>query len=144
MSSPTNTIPPGMLIGKLIFAWTIVTIIFIFIVLYSMNTFSLIRTWRRVVNARIHTSNRPASNNMPLTSSSNPLVNPLNDNYDDAPTDTTILPDAYATFTKAIQDSFSGYKQYNEKMTTFYNNVKKSAPPDLMTPDVLLPANDNW
>jgi hypothetical protein len=122
----------------------VVTIIVVFIVFYSLHTFDLYRTWRRVIENRERSTISTGVNNIPLTSSANPLVNPLNDNYTNERNTNENLPDAYADFTNAIQDSFSGYKQYNEKMTTFYNNVKKSAPQNLMTPDVLLPANDNW
>ena len=116
------------------FAWTLVICILLFIIWYTWITSNLIWRWR---NARKKVEKAVVN--------TNPHNDSSNDNYVQIATDVQdALEDDYDLYTKSIQDSFKGYKAYNEKMTSFYNNVKKTDPPDLMTPAILLPQNDNW
>ena len=111
---------------------------FIFFCFYRMT--EIIYRWYKRINMLSVTKNKTSP-----TSPSNPLNDPTNDNETyTSGVNSDPLPDAYAQMTQAIQNSFKGYADYNQKLTAYYNNVKDSAPPDLMDPSVLIPSNDNW
>lgn len=75
------------------------------------------------------------------------ILDASNDNNDDPVeklASNTVLPDEYTSFTKAIQDSFSSYKDYNTTITNYYKKTRHEDPPDLMDPNVLISENDDW
>ena len=124
-----------------IFTSTLLLIIILFIIWCIYRIVIVILRWRKRINARALTTQSKLSPMSP----SNPLNDPTNDNevYTGGQAPQT-LPDDYVVYTEAIQNSFKGYADYNQKLTAYYNNVKESPPPDLMDPSVLKPENDDW
>ena len=125
---------------EVMFSGTLFIIVTLFITWCIYQIVTIVWRWYKMIKKTQQHNNKSSP-----TSPSNPLNDPNNDNeVHTSGLDVSTLPDAYAQMTKAIQDSFSGYANYNQKMTAYYNNVKDSAPPDLMDPSVLLPSNDDW
>lgn len=123
------------------FTSILLLIIILFIIWCIYKIVIVILRWRKRINARALTTQSKLSPMSP----SNPLNDPTNDNevYTGGQAPQT-LPDDYVVYTEAIQNSFKGYADYNQKLTAYYNNVKESPPPDLMDPSVLKPENDDW
>lgn len=77
----------------------------------------------------------------------NNLFDASNDNADDdnpSGPEEPPLTDEYDLLTKAIQNSFAGYKDYNAKMENFYKDRQLEGKPDKLDETVLNPENDDW
>jgi len=73
------------------------------------------------------------------------LLNAENDNNEKETSVEDETPqDEFNVITEAIQNSFSGYKDYNAKLTSYYKNVRKEDPTGLLDPNALNPENDDW
>ena len=71
------------------------------------------------------------------------LFDESNDNVEDI-IEEEPLTDEYETLTKAIQNSFAGYKDYNKKMENFYKDRQLDGTPDKLDETILNPDNDDW
>ena len=80
----------------------------------------------------------------------NPLTDKTQDNEVYAPSSATLAnatagtTDQYAAITQSIQNTFSTFTTYNSQMASYYKNVLKKDPEDLMDSSVLIAENDDW
>ena len=74
------------------------------------------------------------------------IMDRSNDNADDYETNVNDeqLIDEYESITKTIQQSFSGYKDYNKRIENYYKERQLEGKPDMMDPSVLNRNNDDW
>ena len=80
----------------------------------------------------------------------NPLTDKTQDNEVYAPSSATLANATagttyqYAAITQSIQNTFSTFTTYNSQMASYYKNVLKKDPEDLMDSSVLIAENDDW
>jgi hypothetical protein len=132
-----NTSLKSSLIGS-----SIIAAIAAFMLWCISQIYTKIRTWFKATS---NTSS--AKHKSPASKSPSAPTNPINDPANDNESYTKGQPpppdlDEHAQITKSIQDSFSTYKLYNEKLTNYYTNVKHQPVPDQIDASTLLPQND--
>lgn len=104
--------------------------------------YSLIKNWFDG-NKKADAAAAKASSSLSMFNIGN-ATNSSNDNETYLPPANNQADDQYDTISKSIKDSFSQYKTYNEKLASYYTNVKNAPPPDTIDKGVLLPSNDDW
>jgi hypothetical protein len=79
---------------------------------------------------------------------SSSMLNPLFDNeiYDNsgAPVNPNAIVRDSTDITKTIADGFQQYVDYNEKLNTYFKNLRKMQAPDQIDKSVLNVKNDDW
>jgi hypothetical protein len=76
----------------------------------------------------------------------NDAKNSTHDNYGngDKNNSKTNLDDEFARMSQTIKTTFSQYKDYNEKMSKFYQDTHNKEAPDTINVSVLNRSNDNY
>jgi hypothetical protein len=76
----------------------------------------------------------------------NDAKNSIHDNYGNGDKDskTNLLDDEFARMSQTIQTTFAQYKDYNDKMSKFYQDNHNKDAPDTINVSVLNRSNDNY